>query len=364
MKALAKWQLDRDSVHGQKVEYVLQEADFPFLCWTGVATRQALNAGGGSTSHIPAELLRYSINCGRFATWHEIIVFELQFSDSEPWVATIRLPDESTEPDDIETSMLSEIATMKLLCATTEIPASDLRVTPRTHQQGKIADQLAEYYYQLSHLRFDRIGRLWPGRQLDREVTIIPAHKMGSFRTSLQYLYALRRCQTRAIKVGHSENEQWATAAWIFEQALPSMVVEDHVYGPFPPIHVDLHQNNIFFDKAFNITGIIDWSGAQTVPVERFLAIPELATVVNRREHADGSIPRQVHCGPSCPKIDNTRSVRAGGPTTGGGWREHDMTSSPTLISDLISTPLWKIVYRCTWLSLGAMSYSVHRTKS
>ena len=107
---------------------------------------------------------------------------------------------------------------------------------------------------------------------------------MCSFRTSLEYFYALRRSQTWAIKAEHSGNEQWATAAWILEQALPSMVVEDHVYGPFPLCHVDLHHHNNLFDKDFNITGIIDWSGAQTVPLERFLASPEFATFPDCRQ--------------------------------------------------------------------------------
>lgn len=68
------------------------------------------------------------------------------------------------------------------------------------------------------------------------------------------------------------------TAAWILEQALPSMVIEDSIHGPFPLYHTDLHFNNILIDENFNVTGIIDWSDSQTVPLENFLISPELDT--------------------------------------------------------------------------------------
>jgi isoamyl acetate esterase len=374
--------LDRDSVHGQKIEHVLQKADFPFLCSTAVQIRQALDAGRSGMSLTPAKSLRCSVDCGRFASGHDNIVLELQFSDSERWVARIRLPDESSEPDGIETSMLSEIATVRLVSTKTEIPVPQIygfdvaaanpfefryllmealpghapdailsRSVPE-HQRDKVADQLAEYYYQLSRLRFDRIGRLWAGRQLHREASIVPAHEMGSFHTSLEYFYALRRSQTRAIRADHAGNEQWATAAWILEQALPSMVVEDHVYGPFPLCHVDLHHKNILFDKDFNITGIIDWSGAQTVPLERFLASPEFATFpgLSTEENTPTITFRDKFAAAlRVRELTTPRSVGGGGSGGGGGWSEHDMTPSPALISDLIGTPLWEIVYRCTY---------------
>lgn len=377
--------LDRDSVHGQKIEHVLQKADFAFLCLTAVQIRQALDAGRRGLKHTPAEPLHCSIERGKFASGHENVVLKLLFSDSERWVARIRLPDESSEPDDIETSMLSEIATMRLVGAKTEIPvpqiygfdvaaanpfgfryilmqalpgrvrnASLSRSVPED-QHDKVADQLAEHYYQLSRLRFDRIGRLWAGRQLDREACIISAHERGSFHTSLEYFYALRRDQTRAIKADHAGDEQWATAAWILEQALPSMVVEDHVYGPFPLCHVDLHHDNILFDEDFNITGIIDWSGAQTVPLERFLASPEFATFpgLSAEENAPIIAFRDKFAAALRGReLTTSRLVRSGGSDGSDGsdrWCEHGTTSSPTLISDLIGTPLWEIVYRCAY---------------
>src|SRR5437588_10776973 len=80
------------------------------------------------------------------------------------------------------------------------------------------------------------------------------------------------------MKPKHGDDEQCATAAWILEQALPSMVAEEHIHGPFPLGHLDWHYGNMLVDDDFNITGIIDWSDAQTVPLERFIISPEFVT--------------------------------------------------------------------------------------
>jgi len=46
----------------------------------------------------------------------------------------------------------------------------------------------------------------------------------------------------------------------------------ENMTGPFPVQHVDLQFNNFLFDNDYNITGLIDWSEAQTVPCESFAA--------------------------------------------------------------------------------------------
>jgi len=66
-------------------------------------------------------------------------------------------------------------------------------------------------------------------------------------------------------------------ASWVLEQALPFVVVEDHIRGPFPLCHADLH-HNILVDENFKITGILDWTNAQTVHLERFMICPEFTT--------------------------------------------------------------------------------------
>lgn len=55
------------------------------------------------------------------------------------------------------------------------------------------------------------------------------------------------------------------------------MITEQNVYGPFSLCHLDLHYNNILVDVDgdYDVTGIIEWSNAHTVPFERFALIPE-----------------------------------------------------------------------------------------
>jgi hypothetical protein len=40
----------------------------------------------------------------------------------------------------------------------------------------------------------------------------------------------------------------------------------------------DFHYNNILVDDDFNITGVLDWSGARIAPVERFAVYVDLMT--------------------------------------------------------------------------------------
>lgn len=67
-------------------------------------------------------------------------------------------------------------------------------------------------------------------------------------------------------------------AGWVLQHALPFVVTEANLKGPFPLRHMDMHYKNIFVDDQYNITGIIDWTHAQTVPMELFAVVPELAT--------------------------------------------------------------------------------------
>lgn len=52
------------------------------------------------------------------------------------------------------------------------------------------------------------------------------------------------------------------------------VVTEEYVNGPFPLCHLDFHYSNMLVDGEYNITGILNWSNVQTVPVERFAMIP------------------------------------------------------------------------------------------
>jgi aminoglycoside phosphotransferase (APT) family kinase protein len=345
--------LDLESEHAQRIERLIRTANFHFLSTKALEIRRTLDEAGRAE----VEPLTCSIDTSKFASGQYNVVVELNFSDSLKWIARIRLPAKAGTNDEDESSMLSEIATMRLVKSKTSIPVPQVygfevsttnsfgfrymlmeaipgHIPPSRFSQSvpqnywdKITDQLADYYHQLSRLRFDRIGALSYGP--NEEVHIVACNEMGPLTSSLDYFYMLRKSQNRAIKAQHGDDEQWATAAWILEQALPSMVVEDHIHGPFPLCHLDLHYNNILVDVDFNITGIIDWSYAQTVPLERFMISPEFVTFPGQSAEQNATIVK-------------FRDKFA------AALRIRESADAP-MLADLLGTPLWDIVYRCTY---------------
>ncbi|KAJ5458588.1 hypothetical protein N7475_009976 [Penicillium sp. IBT 31633x] len=98
---------------------------------------------------------------------------------------------------------------------------------------------------------------------------------IGPLSTSLEFFYHLRKGQTTTILKDHRGEPEWEAAAWLLEKSVTMMTMEENIYGPFPLCHLDFHYNNILVDQDYNITGLLDWCNAQTVPIERFAIIPE-----------------------------------------------------------------------------------------
>lgn len=103
----------------------------------------------------------------------------------------------------------------------------------------------------------------------------IGVSSVGLLSTSLEYFYLYRKDQTKAILKNRRGEKEWEAACWLLERSLTSVVTEEHVYGPFPLCHMDFHSQNLLVDEDYNITGILDWSRAQSVPIDRFAVIPE-----------------------------------------------------------------------------------------
>lgn len=373
--------LDRQDSHCERIDQVLKTANFVHVC--SLASQARLSNDKGHNDKGSVQSLPCSIDPSKFAAGYNNVVFEIAFSDSSQWIARVRLPEnDAGEKDHIETSMLSEIATLKLVASRTTLPvpiiyhfdvdASNdfgfryilMQALPGRHSQrgmarsvpeehiDRVIDQLADYYDQLSRLRFDRIGRLWCGRTAEEQPSLIPIPNVGGpFSSSLEYFYALRKGDNRTIQAEHAGDKEWMTAAWVLEQALPSMIVEDFIHGPFPLCHTDLHFNNILIDDDYNITGIIDWSDAQTVPLERFLISPEFVTfpglsveenapiVAFRAKFAAALRERERGDDPPDDKPCNEPNEKA----------ITLANAPPCFISDILGTPRWEIVYRCTY---------------
>ncbi|KAJ8132736.1 hypothetical protein O1611_g889 [Lasiodiplodia mahajangana] len=250
--------------------------------------------------------VKCDINLTHFTSGFNNVVFELAFSDNVCWIA--RVPYETLDKSH-RTSMLSEIATMKLIKERTTVPlpqvfdfetsadqpfgypyilmeylggrtlASGLATTIPRQYHTKVAKQLANVFAELQNLTFSRIGRIWRGEDADGPVEMMAMSwhaSPGPLDTSIEYFYNQRQHENREIMAMHPNDPDWLTACWVLKTALTHIIIEDRVRGPFPLCHLDLHYGNMLFDSDYNLTGIIDWSSAQAAPLEQLSVCPEL----------------------------------------------------------------------------------------
>jgi hypothetical protein len=295
--------IDPDSDHTKEIQAVLHNANFNHLCSTAVKLRKRERADTSAS-------LTCAVDRNKFTSGTCNVVIALNFSDAIQWIARIQLPqNEDVDGANISTSMLSEVSTMELIRIKTTIPvprvlgydASTKSIgyryilmealpgqalngrmalsIPDIHKE-KFAAQLAGYLHELSTIRFSQIGRILYSHESSQH-ELLPFYIIGSpkeigpLSTSLEFFYLLRKGQTNAILKDHRGEQEWEAAAWLLEKSVTMMVTEGNIHGPFPLCHLDFHYNNVLVDKSYNITGLLDWSNAQTVPIERFAIIPE-----------------------------------------------------------------------------------------
>jgi isoamyl acetate esterase len=221
------------------------------------------------------------------------------------------------EQQNLDALMLSEIATMRIVRERTFIPVpqvfafsattqnpfgyrymlmeampghlfeDNMASSPKEHRE-KVASQFARIVYELSNVTFDRIGDLWCGTSGEDAPEIVPfetydgsrhrgasMRKVGPFRTSLEYFYTRREGMNRCLKQLHPDDPEMDMACWVLKQALPFIIKEKMIEGPFVLRHRNLHYRNIMMDDDYNITGVMDWADAHVVPVELFAVIPD-----------------------------------------------------------------------------------------
>lgn len=139
----------------------------------------------------------------------------------------------------------------------------------------------------------------------------------------------------KAVRAEHANDQDWSawsTACQVLTDSIASFLTRKYRRGPFPLCHRDFHYGNILLDNEFNITGVLDWSGAQTVPVEQFAVCPEFITLPGLSEEGNR------------PIMDfRAMFVKA--------WKEMETTllpMKPTLtISDAMDSTILDLVYRC-----------------
>ncbi|KAI8950540.1 kinase-like domain-containing protein [Xylaria longipes] len=285
----------------QRIQLLLASANFEHLNTRAIESRMRREP------ELPTHV-ECTVNLTHFTSGFNNVVVELAFSDHVYWVA--RIPHQALNNSD-RTSMLSEIATMKIIKEHTSIPipqvfdfetsadqpfgypyvfmeylgghtlSNGLAMAIPHQYHAKVARQLANVFAELQNLTFSRIGRLWCGENADRpaEIMAMAWHSSpGPLETSFEYFYNQQQAENREIISMHPDDPDWLTACWVLKTALTHIIIEDRVRGPFPLCHLDLHYGNMLFDNEYNLTGIIDWSSAQAAPLEQLSVCPEFIT--------------------------------------------------------------------------------------
>ncbi|KAM3460197.1 hypothetical protein NHJ6243_006131 [Beauveria neobassiana] len=348
----------------QNITRVIETANFECLQDIAVLARGVEFAKAG-TAIIDTKSFTFG--------WNNV-VFKITFSDGIIWIARIchalKQGNENIEAD--RKSMLSEIATLRTLRRRTTIPVPDVfafeasasndfgypymlmeclegkplgtsmafGVPVKHHPQ--VAKQLAEVLFQLQNLSFDKLGRIWCGESCDESPEIIPYEDAepaaAPMATSLEWFYKHRQEQNRKALEVHAQDPEWRTACWILKSAMAQIIIEDRMYGPFPLCHFDLHFGNLLFDDEYNLTAVLDWSGAGTAPLERLAVTPEFITFPGITDEEN-----QVILDFRGLVRDNLRDLEAQS-------RESASSSgSKTALSAILGTSRADITHRCTY---------------
>ncbi|OAQ99517.1 hypothetical protein LLEC1_05571 [Akanthomyces lecanii] len=349
------------------VSRVIATANFRHLGNAALAARitKTRAASPGVTCTVNTQYFTFGMNN---------VVFKITFSDGLIWIARIcHSPGRGSDGNTSHrTSMLSEIATLKTLQKQTTIPVPDvytfetstsnafgypymlmkclegqmLSSTAARHvpveYHPHVARQLANVMFQLQNVEFNQLGKIWCGENCDKPPQIIPYDDTYTEATlpltSLEWFYKERQDQNRKALEAHAEDPEWRTACWILKSAIAHIVAEDKLHGPFPLCHFDLHYGNLLFDDAFNLTGVLDWSGAGTAPVERLAVSPEFITFPGMTDEQNQVI------------IDFRNRVRDDLADLEAKARQADpVLISKTLVSAILGTERADIIHRCTY---------------
>jgi hypothetical protein len=206
---------------------------------------------------------------------------------------------------------------------------------------------LANVLFELSNLCFDRIGRISRRANGDKEIELVSAEADGAngpLNTSLEHFYAERDAENREIvSVTHPNDPYWLTACWILRITLGHVITGDRIRGPFPLCHLDLHHGNLLFDEEFNLTGVLDWSHAQTVPIERLAVLQEFMTFPGLSDEENRPILEFKSLVVRFLREKEASMTAAEQQTVS----EDHVAYTP--LSGFLESPRWEIAYFCTY---------------
>jgi isoamyl acetate esterase len=249
------------------------------------------------------------INPSRFAAGYCNLVFELRFGNGTIWMARVWTNHYglfNAAESSVTSSLQSEIQTMQYISDHSRLPVPkvfDYELDPQNPVNFRFIimetvvgrplgidysqippqyltsflDQLADYVVQLGTLSFSSIGRIEYDRTTRTTRVVPPSWTSSLYKTSTEYVQEVRSSENKSLlrnEIKAFPREDRELACWVLMRAALGALRKEGTSGPFPLSHPDLHQNNIMVDDDYKITGIIDWSGVQTVPQEVFAAIP------------------------------------------------------------------------------------------
>ncbi|CAG8275753.1 unnamed protein product [Penicillium olsonii] len=251
------------------------------------------------------------------------IVRVLKFSDETRWAARVHII-RSTPHDISNTKLGNEVATMKFIKEHSELPVPRVfayevdennpvgtafilmellsgsvamdalggyevhrGVIPRQHRQN-FHRSVAKCH--LTSLRLPKIGTIVQNREGGFECGPLPGIG-GPFDTATAFFEAWadsvkfkwdKATITRMMQRGPISAEQMIATIENFPSQIKAIASRLSVCneGPFPLAHDDFLHSNIMVDEhSFDVTGIIDWEGAFTVPYE-LISFPDFLAVM------------------------------------------------------------------------------------
>lgn len=360
-----------------QIQCVISRADFDELQRVALLTRLDQDEAVGPD-------VSCTIDTCSFAYGFNNVVFKVSFSDNVCWIARIQhAPVYASQASENAMDLLSEIATMRTVKARTTIPVPQVfsydtspcnpvgypyilmehlggeilgdtiaAAVPSEHLP-KLAKQLADVLFQLQGLAFDRLGRLWCGDDGRGSPEIIPLDLTDSSwpnppESSLEWFYAQREDNNRLALETHYDDPEWRAACSVLMAAIPFIVVKDRLEGPFPLCHLDLHFGNLLFDDDYNLTGVIDWSHAQTVPIERLAVSPEFITFPAGSDEVNNSVLRLRSLVKE--SLQHLEKTQCSDEDSGENLDDSPPgDTSPTLLSHIFGTERADITHRCTY---------------
>ncbi|CAG7961519.1 unnamed protein product [Penicillium salamii] len=252
------------------------------------------------------------------------IVRLLEFSDGTRWAARVHIQRNASSL--ISTKLENEVATMKFIKEYSSLPVPRVfahefdeknsvgaafilmealpgsvamdalggyeahrGVIPKQHRQN-FYRSVARCHVQLTSLRLPKIGAIIRTQEGKFECGPLPGLG-GPFDTATAFFEAWadnvkfkwdKETITRMMQRGPIPAERMLAIIEDFPSQIKSIASQLSLCdeGPFPLAHDDFLHSNIMVDENnFDVTGIIDWEGACTVPIE-LLAFPEFLTAM------------------------------------------------------------------------------------